>query len=86
MEETIDPKKELIEVKTGDIIDSFTIQELEEQIARIDGQIDNIKTSSEAEIKSLEEEKISYREKILSNAYKGYKLPDFTFIDNQPKE
>lgn len=90
IKEVIDPKMALIEIKGEEIIERFTIKELEEQIERIDGQIDNIKIASEAEIATLEAEKLTYRDKIQANSYEGYLMPSYKFVESikveEPKE
>jgi len=88
--EVIDPKNVLIEVKSEEVVDKFTINDLEEQIARIDGQINNIRIASEAEIATLEAEKLTYRDKIQANSYEGYLMPSYKFVEpikvEEPKE
>lgn len=78
--EIIDPKKSLIEVKSEQVLEVFSIEDLENQILNIENQISRIESAAEAEISSLEKEKIIYRDKILANAYDGYELPDVKFV------
>lgn len=81
IEEEIDPKKKLIRIKANEVIEEFSIQDLEIQVNNINDQIKRIRDYYRRELTGLQEEKERYLNKITENAYEGYEMPNFDIDD-----